>query len=131
MAKMKFDIKKQAPNVIGLTVGNVAAGFASKLIPLDNAYLKNGIALVAGVMLMGQKGLLSNVGAGMASAAGANILRTAVPAIGDLEDEISGVGADDDFIITGGDDDDDDISGTVLNGTVLNGPEDEDDDFDN
>jgi len=101
MAKMLSNIKKSAPQVLGLTVGNVAAGFASKAIPVQNNLVKNGIILVGGIILMGQKGIVSHVGAGMASQAGASMIREAVPAIGMLEDEIGGVGADDDFFIEG------------------------------
>lgn len=121
MAKMMNNIKKAAPQVLGLTVGNVAAGLASKMIPVQNNLVKNGIVLVGGILLMGQKGIISHVGAGMASQAGASLIREAVPAIGALEDTINGIG--DDFFIEGADDDDD------INGTddVINGNDDDDD----
>jgi hypothetical protein len=122
MAKMLNNVKKAAPQVLGLTVGNVAAGFASKMIPVQNNLVKNGIVLLGGVLLMGQKGLLSHVGAGMASQAGASMVREAVPAIGAFEDDINGIGDDDDFFIEGVEDD--------INGPddVINGNDDDDDD---
>lgn len=120
MAKLFNNVKKAAPQVLGLTVGNVAAGFVSKMIPVQNNLMKNGIVLLGGVLLMGQKGMLSSVGAGMASQAGGQLIRDAVPAIGALEDELNGV--DDDFYIEGTED---------LNGAAsedLNGYNDDDDD---
>lgn len=117
------NIKKAAPQVLGLTVGNVAAGFASKMIPVQNNLVKNGIVLVGGILLMGQKGIISHVGAGMASQAGASLIREAVPAIGALEDTINGIG--DDFFIEGADDFDEDINGTD---DVINGSDEDDDD---
>ena len=122
MAKMMNNIKKAAPQVLGLTVGNVAAGFATKMIPVQNNLVKNGIVLLGGVLLMGQKGMIASVGAGMASQAGAQMIREAVPAIGALEDELNGI-EDEDFFITGADEED--LNGT---GEVLNGAEEEDDD---
>jgi hypothetical protein len=73
---MKLNIKKQAPEVVGLAVGGIGAGYVTKLIPLGNDKLKAAVPLLVGIFLSGQKGIIGSVGKGMIAAGGANLART-------------------------------------------------------
>lgn len=103
---MKLNLKKQAPEVLGLAVGGIGAGYVGKFLPIGNEKIKAAAPLILGVLLSGQKGILSAVGKGMIAAGGANLARTfgiggtnAPTLIGEIEDfEVSGI---DDNVILG------------------------------
>lgn len=73
---MKLNLKKQAPEVLGLTVGGIGASYVTKLIPLGNDRIKAAAPILVGLLLSGQKGILSAVGKGMIAAGGSNLART-------------------------------------------------------
>lgn len=51
--------------VAGIGAGAVASGFVTKFVPIENEKLKAGIPIVLGFFLLGQKGIMSDLGAGM------------------------------------------------------------------
>jgi hypothetical protein len=51
--------------VAGIGAGAVASGFVTKFVPIENDKLKAGIPIVLGFFLLGQKGIMSDLGAGM------------------------------------------------------------------
>ena len=73
---MLKNIKKQAPEILGLTVGGIGAGYVTKFVPIGNDRLKAAAPLLVGILLSGQKGILASVGKGMIAAGGANLAKT-------------------------------------------------------
>jgi hypothetical protein len=98
---MKLNIKKQAPEILGLAVGGIGAGYVTKLVPVGNEKIKAAAPLLIGVLLSGQKGILGSVGKGMIAAGGANLAKTF--GIGGV-DTTTLIGEIDEFEIEGMDD---------------------------
>jgi hypothetical protein len=73
---MLKNIKKQAPEIIGLAVGGIGAGYVTKFVPVGNDRIKAAAPLLVGILLSGQKGILSSIGKGMIAAGGANLAKT-------------------------------------------------------
>jgi len=116
----KLNIKKAATDVAALTIGSVGAGFVQKYIPVENAMIKAAAPLALGVVLMGQKGMLSQIGAGMVARGGNDLARAFAPdVISGLENEINGIDEDDFNVLEGTDED--------LNGVDEINGDDEDD----
>ena len=105
---MKFNIKKQAPEVVGLAVGGIGAGYVTKFVPVGNEKIKAAAPLLIGVLLSGQKGILGSIGKGMIAAGGANLAKTF--GIGGV-DTTTLIGEIDEFEIEGMDDTDFSASG--------------------
>lgn len=112
---MKLNLKKSVGQVPGLVVGGVAANYVGKLIPIENETVKSAAPLVLGILLLGQKGMLASVGAGMVSAGGANLAKS----FGIGDDTMDGY---EDYEIS-----EDDISDDVINDSPINGDFDEND----
>lgn len=73
---MKLNIKKQMPEVLGLAVGSIGAGYVGKIVPIGNEKIKAALPLLAGIFLSGQKGMIGSVGKGMIAAGAANLAKT-------------------------------------------------------
>lgn len=69
---MKFNLKKQLPDAAGLAVGGIATGYVNKFVPIANPKIKAAVPVVLGLLLAGQKGILSNIGKGMIAVGAAN-----------------------------------------------------------
>jgi len=102
---MLKNIGKNLQPAIGLTLGSVASGMVTKFIPIGDDRIKNAIALLGGLILMGtgkgKNAMLGNVGAGIVAGSGARI--AAGFGLGDIgqgadinfsEEDLSGPGAD-------------------------------------
>lgn len=69
-------------DVLGLTVGSIAAAQVNRInLPLP-AQIKPALPLVLGVFLMKQKGIVGTIGLGMIAAGGARTVGALVPALG-------------------------------------------------
>ena len=64
MAK-KGKMTGKVMQVVGIGAGAVASGFVTKFVPLQNEKIKAGIPIALGFFLLGQKGIMSDLGAGM------------------------------------------------------------------
>ena len=60
-------ITKQFGPVAGIAVGAIAAKKGAAFIPVGNDLIKGGLVTVLGLVLTDQKGIVSNVGLGMAA----------------------------------------------------------------
>jgi len=84
-------------NAATVVAGSVVGGIAStKLTMIGDARLRNGLVLVAGIFMAGQKNkMLSGVGTGMAAIGGAKLIGALVPALGisaiDTDEIVEGV----------------------------------------
>lgn len=88
----KFNLKKAAMDSAGLIAGGVAAGYVSKVVPIENEKIKAAAPIIAGVLLMQQKGILGQVGAGMVAGGGAKLAESfGIGAMPDMDDEIEGI----------------------------------------
>lgn len=112
---MKLNLKKSVGQVPGLVVGGVAANYVGKLVPIENETIKSAAPLVVGILLLGQKGMLASVGAGMVAAGGANLAKS----FGIGDDTMDGY---EDFNI-----DEDGLGDDVINDSPINGDFDEND----
>lgn len=80
-----------------VVAGSVVGGIASnKLTMIADARLRNGLVLVAGIFMAGQKNkMVSGVGTGMAAIGGAKLIGALVPALGisaiDTDEVVEGV----------------------------------------
>lgn len=73
---MKVNIKKQMPEVLGLSVGAIGASYVTKLVPVGNEKIKAALPLLAGIFLSGQKGMVGAVGKGMIAAGAQSLAKT-------------------------------------------------------
>ncbi len=74
-------ITKQAMPAVGVTAGVIAAKKVADLIPVGNDLTRNGIVVLAGLFLSGKKGIIGNVGLGMAASGIHSLAATYVPGI--------------------------------------------------
>ena len=80
-----------------VVAGSVVGGVASaKLTMIADARLRNGLVLLAGVFMSGQKNkMLSSIGTGMAAIGGAKLVGAFIPALGisaiDTDEVVEGV----------------------------------------
>ena len=65
MAKKGGKITEKVMQVVGIGAGAVASGFVTKFVPMQNEKIKAGIPIALGFFLLGQKGIMSDLGAGM------------------------------------------------------------------
>lgn len=76
MARRKMNIAKTLPQAGALTAGAVAATFVSNKLPIGNDKIKAAIPMVVGIFLLGQKGMVADLGAGMIAGGGANVAQS-------------------------------------------------------
>jgi hypothetical protein len=88
--------KNLAP-AAGLVGGAVAAGFVTKVVPIGNDKIKAAAPILVGLLLMGKKGILGSLGAGMVAGGGLKLAQsfgigaTEDPIMAlDVEEEING-----------------------------------------
>lgn len=80
-----------------VVAGSVVGGIASnKLTMIGDARLRNGLVMVAGIFMAGQKNkMVSGVGTGMAAIGGAKLIGAFIPALGisaiDTDEIVEGV----------------------------------------
>ena len=91
------NLKKNVMPAVGLTVGAVGAGFVSKYVPIGNDKIKAAAPMLVGLFLMGKKGIIGDIGAGMIAGGGLKLAQSfgigAMDEVVDLED-IYGPGED-------------------------------------
>lgn len=75
------NITKQVAPVAGIAAGMVAAKKGASLIPVGNDLVKGGLVTVLGLVLTGQKGMVGNVGLGMAAQGILSLVGNFVPGI--------------------------------------------------
>jgi len=85
----KLNLKKSVTEGAGLIVGGIGANYVTKFVPIQNESIKSAIPIVAGLFLMGQKGMLSQVGAGMIAVGGSNLAKSF--GIGDVDQDLNGL----------------------------------------
>lgn len=73
---MKLNIKKQMPEVFGLSVGAIGSGYVTKLLPIGNEKIKAAAPLLLGIFLSQQKGIIGHAGKGMIAAGAANLAKS-------------------------------------------------------
>ena len=96
------NIKKQLVPAAGLVGGAVAAGYVTKFVPVANEKIKAAAPVVLGLLLMGQKGMVGSIGAGMLAGGGLKLAQSF--GIGAIEDPIMALDYDYDY-------DDDGVNG--------------------
>ena len=69
---MKIAEKSKA--VAGLTIGSVAAGYVQKFVPIENPMIKAAAPILVGFFLIGKKGMVADLGAGMIARGGSDLL---------------------------------------------------------
>lgn len=83
--------KDTLPKVGGLAAGAIGANLLVSKIPMGNDKIKNGIGIVAGIFLSGQKGFMGNVGNGIIAQCAGNLGKSfgiGGTMIGEVEDVI-------------------------------------------
>jgi len=62
---MAKGLKSKIMPTVGIAAGAIGSGFVTKFIPVQNDKIKAVAPLVLGFLLMGKKGILGDIGAGM------------------------------------------------------------------
>lgn len=93
MRNSKINLKTTLPKVGGLVAGSVGANFIEAKSPIKNAKAKGALSLVLGVFLIPQKGIMSDVGAGLIASGGTMLAQA----------NGVGVGYTDEYVMVGGD----------------------------
>jgi hypothetical protein len=75
------NITKQITPVAGIAAGMIAAKKGASLIPVGNDLVKGGLVTVLGLVLTGQKGMVSSIGLGMAAQGILSLVGNFVPGI--------------------------------------------------
>ena len=91
MRTPKINLKTTLPKVGGLVAGSVGANFIEAKSPIKNAKAKGALSLVLGVFLVPQKGIMSDVGAGLIASGGTMLAQA----------NGVGLGYTDDFVMIG------------------------------
>lgn len=62
---MAKGLKSKIMPTVGIAAGAIGSGFVTKFIPVQNDKIKAAAPLVLGFLLMGKKGIIGDIGAGM------------------------------------------------------------------
>lgn len=74
--------------VVGISAGSIGAGYLTSVVPIQNDKIKAALPLVAGFFLLGKKGIIGDVGAGMVAAGAQNLAKSF--GIGAIETPVQG-----------------------------------------
>lgn len=69
-------ITKNLQPTLVMAAGAIAGNYAQKMIPLGNEKLKSGAVLIGGLLLAGGKGMMGNLGSGIAIAGALNLAKS-------------------------------------------------------
>jgi hypothetical protein len=75
MAK-KMKLTGKIMPVVGIAAGAIGSGFVTKFVPIQNDKIKSAIPLALGFLLLGRKGLIGDLGAGMIAGGAINLAKT-------------------------------------------------------
>lgn len=62
---MAKGLKSKLMPTVGIAAGAIGSGFVTKFVPIQNDKIKAAVPLALGFLLLGKKGILGDVGAGM------------------------------------------------------------------
>jgi hypothetical protein len=68
MARKKFNVQQKLTTAAGLGAGSIAANMVASKLPFGDDRIKSGVPIVLGLILADKKGILGDLGKGMAAA---------------------------------------------------------------
>lgn len=97
---------------VGIAAGAIASGYVTKLLPVQNDKIKAAAPLAVGFLLLGKKGILGDLGAGMIAGGAISLAQSF--GIGAIENPVMDLDELDTLEVEGVEDVEDVVSGTTF-----------------